>query len=81
MLAHKLREAMGAEQTHRTLSGEVEVDGAFFGGYVKPENVKTERIDRRLKEHQTGKRQAVVIMRERNGQSLPFVSDSESDAV
>ncbi len=40
VLAHKLREAMGAEQRSRTLSGDVEVDGAFFGGYVKPENRK-----------------------------------------
>ena len=43
VLAHKLREAMGAEMNNRKLSGIVEVDGAFFGGYVKPENRKEDR--------------------------------------
>ena len=38
VLAHKLREAMGAEMKDRILSGKVEIDGAFFGGYIKPEN-------------------------------------------
>ena len=81
VLAHKLREAMGAEMKHRTLSGHVEIDGAWFGGYVKPQNIKAERVDRRLKEHQTGKRRSVVIMRERNGRSLPFVFPREDDAA
>ena len=36
VLAHKLREALGAVQQRQTLDGEVEVDGAYFGGYVKP---------------------------------------------
>ena len=63
VLAHKLREAMGAEMKDRTLSGTVEIDGAYFGGYVRPANRKEDRVDRRLKEHQTGKRRAVVVMR------------------
>ena len=81
VLAHKIREAMGAEMQDRTLSGIVEIDGAYFGGYVKPENRKEDRIDRRLKEHQTGKRRAVVVMRERNGRTLPFVFDGEDDSL
>lgn len=40
VLAHKLREAMAAEAKSMKLSGEVEIDGAYFGGYVKPENQK-----------------------------------------
>jgi ISXO2-like transposase domain len=40
------------------LFGEVEVDGAFFGGHIRPENRKEDRKDRRLSEHQTGKRRA-----------------------
>lgn len=32
VLAHKLREALTAEQIQGTLSGVVEVDGAYFGG-------------------------------------------------
>lgn len=49
-----------------------EVDGAYFGGHVRPAN----RVDRRLVQHQTGKRRVVVIMRERSGHTLPFVFTS-----
>ncbi|BAK65343.1 putative transposase for insertion sequence element [Sphingobium sp. SYK-6] len=81
VLTHKLREAMAREQTGRTLNGAVEIDGAYFGGYVKPENRKEDRRDRRLTENRSGKRQCVVIMRERNGKSLPFIVRNEGDAV
>jgi len=81
VLTHKLREAMAREQIGRQLDGTVQIDGAYFGGYVKPENVKADRKDRRLIINQTGKRQCVVIMREQNGKSLPFVVANEGDAV
>jgi transposase-like protein len=81
VLAHKLREAMAAEHADMTLAGDVEVDGAYFGGYVRPENRKEDRRDRRLRENQTGKRRVVVVMRERNGRTLPFVVKSEDQAV
>ena len=81
VLLHKLREALGAVQQGQTLDGAVEVDGAYFGGYVKPANRKEDRVDRRKAMHQTGKRRVVVIMRERNGQSLPFVTTSEAAAI
>lgn len=81
VLSHKLREAMALEQANRQLNGTVEIDGAYFGGYVKPENEKADRKDRRLKMNQTGKRQCVVIMREQGGKSLPFVVRNEGDAV
>ena len=81
VLSHKLREAMARENATRQLNGTVEIDGAYFGGYSKPENRKEDRVDRRLKANLTGKRQCVVIMRERNGRSLPFVVRNEGDAV
>jgi transposase-like protein len=81
VLTHKLREAMAREQMGRRLDGVVEIDGAYFGGYSKPENRKEDRKDRRLVINQTGKRQCVVIMRERNGKSLPFIVRNEGDAV
>jgi transposase-like protein len=81
VLTHKLREAMAREQMGRTLNGTVEIDGAYFGGYVKPENRKEDRKDRRLSENRTGKRQCVIIMRERNGKSLSFIVRNEGDAV
>lgn len=36
VLSHKLREAISSEVTTHTASGEVEVDGAYFGGHVRP---------------------------------------------
>jgi len=81
VLAHKIREALANEKAEETVSGEVEIDGAYFGGYVKPANWKENRRDRRLAENQTGKRRVVVIMRERNGITLPFVFKSEAQSV
>jgi transposase-like protein len=81
VLSHKLREAMAREQIGRELNGIVEIDGGYFGGHVKPENRKEDRKDRRLKANTSGKRQCVVIMRERGGLSLPFVVKYEGDAV
>ena len=75
---------MAAEYKGRTIGGEgkiAELDGAYFGGYVRPENRKEDRKDRRLAENQSGKRQCVVILRERNGNSVPAVFNSESHAA
>ena len=72
---------MGGEVHDRPLSGHIEVDGAYFGGYVKPENVKAERKDWRLAANRSCKRRVVVIMRERHGKALPFVFDNEADSL
>lgn len=63
------------------LDGVVEVDGAYFGGYVKPANRKADRIDRRTRLAMNGKRQSVVIVRERGGDMLTFVGKSEAEGV
>ena len=81
VLAHKLREAIGSATSGRTVSGEVEVDGAYFGGYVKPANYKENRRDRRFSFNQSGKRRVVVIIREREGCTLPFVFKSEDASL
>jgi transposase-like protein len=84
VLAHKLREAMASELRGMTVGGPgktVETDGAYFGGYVKPANHKENRRDRRLAENQSGKRQVVVIVRERDGRTIPEVFKSESAAL
>src|SRR5258705_3291334 len=80
VLTHKLREAMAREQAGVSLNGIVEIDGGYFGGYLQAANRAEDRKDRRLKVHQTGKRQCVVIMRERKGRSLPFIVANEGDA-
>jgi transposase-like protein len=81
VLAHKLREAIASEIQGATLSGVVEVDGCYFGGYVKPANLKENRIDRRLAENQTGKRRVVVVARERQGRTITTVTRSEADGL
>jgi hypothetical protein len=84
VLAHKLREAMASELKGMKVGGKdrtVEVDGGYFGGYVKPANHKEVRRDRRLAKNQNGKRQVVVVMRERDGRTLPAVFRSESAAL
>lgn len=81
VLAHKLREAVAAESKDKTVAGEVEIDGGYFGGYVKPANYKDNRRDRRLAINQSGKRRVVVVMRERKGRTLPFVFKSEDASL
>ncbi len=84
VLAHKLREAMASELKGMTVGGAgkvVETDGGYFGGYVKPANHKENRRDRRLAKNQNGKRQVVVVVRERDGRTLPAVFKSEGAAL
>jgi transposase-like protein len=84
VLAHKLREAMATEMKGRTIGGAgkiAEVDGGYFGGYQKPANHRENRRDRRLAKNQNGKRQCVVIIRERDGKTLPSVFRNEGDAL
>ncbi len=84
VLAHKLREAMASELKGMHVGGmgrTVETDGAYFGGYVKPANHKENRRDRRLAENRTGKRQVVVVVRERDGRTLPAVFKTEGGAL
>jgi len=47
VLLHKVREAIEAAREAGALKGDVEVDGAYFGGYVKPANESADRKDRR----------------------------------
>jgi hypothetical protein len=84
VLAHKMREAMSAEVRQTAIGGEgkkAEVDGGYFGGYVKPANRREDRKDRRLRQNQSGKREVVVVIRERGGKTLPGVFRNEADAL
>jgi len=84
VLLHKLREAMAAELKGRIVGGEgkvAEVDGGYFGGYVRPANIREHRKDRRYSEHQSGKRKAVVVIRERGGNTVPAVFKTEGQAT
>ncbi len=81
VLLHKVRESIELARHEGALSGNVEVDGAYFGGYVKPANEKKDRKDRRKKVHQSGKRQSVIVMRERGGRTMTYVTRTEADGV
>ncbi len=84
VLSHKLREALASEVKGYKLGGEgkvVEVDGAYFGGYIKPANHKENRRDRRLTRNQNGKRQCVVVIRQRDGHVMPAAFRTEAAAV
>jgi hypothetical protein len=84
VLLHKLREAMAAELKGRVVGSEgkvAEVDGGHFGGYVRPANIRENRRDRRYAENQTGKRKAVVVIRERGGATVPAVFKTEGQAI
>ena len=84
VLAHKLREAMASSMKGLQIGGEgrvAEIDGAYFGGHVRPANRAADRIDRRRAENQSGKRRVVVAMRERDGRTLAQVFGAEEAAV
>lgn len=84
VLCHKMREAMSEEFKGRQIGDdrpEAEVDGGYFGGYVKPANLRENRKDRRLARNQSGKRKVVVVIREKGGETLPGVFKSESAAI
>jgi hypothetical protein len=81
VLCHKLREAMASEISGHTLDGEVEIDGAYFGGIIRPANRKENRIDRRKAENQNGQRRVVIALRQRQGRTLTLVRKSEAEGV
>jgi transposase-like protein len=82
VLAHKLREALSLEiQDNAAMSGDVEVDGAYFGGHIRPHNIASKRVDRRRAKHQTGLRRVVVAFRERLGRTRPFIAMAEAEGV
>jgi transposase-like protein len=86
VLAHKIREAMASEVSQSAIGGagkRAEVDGGYFGGYVKPANRRENRRDRRLRQNRSGKRRVVVVIRERGdgGKTIPGVFRSEDEAL
>jgi transposase-like protein len=81
VLAHKVREALATETKETILDDECEIDGAFFGGAVRPHNIEAKRVDRRLKENRSPKRRVVIALRERGGRTLTKVARREAEGV
>lgn len=81
VMLHKVREAIKLARNEGALSGSVSVDGAYFGGYVKPANRRDDRKDLRKAENQSGKRQSVIVAREADGRTITHVARQEADGV
>jgi hypothetical protein len=78
----KMREAMASRRDGIHLSGVVEMDAAFFG---KKGRLRKLKVDRKAVEdpddaHERGKR-ALVVLRERGGNSVMFAADGETPEV
>ena len=63
VLLQKLRESLLESRDPSALKGEVEVDGGYTGGYVRPENRKTDRDDRRSSDKPN--KRCVLVLRQR----------------
>lgn len=82
VLAKKLSRVMGAMQRENVLTGDVDVDGLYIGGYIRPANLIADRRADGRKEF-NGKRRSIVTMRERRvgGRSRAVVVPNEKAAV
>lgn len=86
VLLMKLRETIAARRDTMVLEGEVEIDGKYAGGHIRPENRAEDRVDRRLKKHQNMKRMCALALRQRGlgrgGQTFTrIVRDEDGDAA
>ena len=78
---HKVRETITSYQHMGTMRGQIEIDGGYFGGYIKPKNHLPSRVDRRRVTHRESKRKCVVVFRERFGRSRALVCSEEQAAM
>jgi transposase-like protein len=81
VLLHKLGESIELARAEGALQGQIELDGAYFGGHVPPANRKEDRIDLRKAENQSGKRQPLIVAREKDGRTITSVAKREADGV
>ena len=81
VLCHKMRECLADETDHEVVEGEVEIDGCYIGGKIRPANYREARVDRRTKSNRSPRRRVVIALRERHGRTLPFVRRSEKEGV
>ena len=97
VLAHKIRESLMVKRDESELGGEVEMDGAYVNGHVRPANKKADRVDRRLAENQNPDKRCVFVMRSRadadlgsaarqgdaarQGRTLTFIMKQENQAA
>ena len=86
VLAHKIRESLMEQRNVEPLSGEIHMDGAYVNGYIRPQNKKEDRIDRRQAANQRPDKRCVFVMRQKStdvsmagaNKTLTFVLKSEN---
>ncbi|MFC3071205.1 IS1595 family transposase [Phenylobacterium soli] len=79
-MAHMLREFIATRDIPK-LSGSVEIDGAEFGGHIRPRNIRADAKDHRKYPYRSPKRKKVlVVAAERGGRVRTTVVKRESDA-
>lgn len=78
---HKMRAEIARQAASQPLSGEVEIDGAYFGGFVRPKNLKKTRKDlRKIPYRDNDRALAVVCARQRDGAIRTWVAKQETHA-
>lgn len=81
VLSHKMRQALASELANAKLAGEIEIDGMYHGGKIRPANLKENRVDRRRAPLQTGTRRVVIALRARKGRTHTFIGKHEPEGV
>jgi transposase-like protein len=78
---HKLRSEIARHADAQKLSGEVEIDGAYFGGFIRPKNLAKTRKDlRKIPYRDNDRALCVVTARQRGGPIRTWVAKNEGDA-
>ena len=79
VLQHKIREALLETRDQETLmNGTCEIDGAYVNGYVRPENRKENRIDRRKYENQNPNKRCIIVIRQRHDGTTEYVGSKRT---
>lgn len=80
---HKIRNEIAERAKTVVLSGEVEIDGSYYGGKMRPKNQMKERKDLRRSHYRLNSKKLVVVAaRERGGggRIRTWIARSEGDA-
>jgi len=77
VMLRKISEAISSDRNEDALSGNVEIEGAYFDGYVKPANESKDCKNLR-KANQSGKCRSVIVAREAIGRIITHVAQHEA---
>lgn len=81
VFGQKIREAIAFDQKGMRLSGEIAIDGAYFGGHRESFNTICGRSGKRISRKRFANRQVLVGARDKVGRVLFFKGKKESDAL